>query len=242
MNKQTIIDLLLKAKTKKAQLQDICDELKIAYKNENMVLLAEKIAECPEFVGTKHYAELAEMDQPAAQGNSSGDDGLSEDEKLSIQLQEECIEREITLNGDETNEELKALIAKDDADKIDAAEWQNIKENCASLSIELPAEATKEQAWELIEKAKADQKSKDEELAKNEETNRAEARAKQKQKAIDSINAMDVSIEFLNDQADVLIAALAKYKKQMDAQKKASDRFHSAIQTMERMKMNTLVK
>lgn len=82
-------------KLNKSELQELCASYELKFedshtKNDLIQLLTE----------TGHIEDEGE---------------LSEEEKLSIELQGECLKREIDLNGTESVEELKELIANHDA-------------------------------------------------------------------------------------------------------------------------------
>lgn len=240
MTKEKIIPLLVETK-KKAQLQDICDDLKIEYKgNDNMQVLAERIADHAEFVNHIVFKEISEFD--AVPGTKKGEDGselakAQTEDELKAELMQECIEREITLEGEETIEELKALIDKDDADKINLAEIHSLQEQARQYKVELTGKETKEELQDKVNNAIVDAQSKEAEAKAQ-----ANARENQKKAALDSVKNSEVSLEYMNDLADLLIAAATKYKLQMDAVKKSSDRFHSAVTTLERMKREVFVK
>jgi len=238
MTKEKIIPLLVETK-KKAQLQDICDDLKIEYKgNDNMQVLAERIADHAEFVNHIVFKEISEFDSvPGTNEDEENPAPAKTDDELKAELMQECIEREITLEGEETIEELKALIDKDDADKINLAEIHSLQEQARQYKVELTGEETKEELQDKVNNAIVDAQSKEAEAKAQ-----ANARENQKKAALDSVKNSEVSLEYMNDLADLLIAAATKYKLQMDAVKKSSDRFHSAVTTLERMKREVFVK
>ena len=118
-------------KLNKSELQELCVSYELKFedsytKNELIQLLTE----------TGHIEDEGE---------------LSEEEKLSIDLQGECVKREIDLNGTESVEELKELIANHDASnapKSSNAPKVEVVEFC-------PFEDLQKEGFVLIGKIKA---------------------------------------------------------------------------------------
>ena len=118
-------------KLNKSELQELCVSYELKFedsytKNELIQLLTE----------TGHIEDEGE---------------LSEEEKLSIELQGECVKREIDLNGTESVEELKELIANHDASnapKSSNAPKVEVVEFC-------PFEDLQKEGFVLIGKIKA---------------------------------------------------------------------------------------
>ena len=118
-------------KLNKSELQELCVSYELKFedsytKNELIQLLTE----------TGHIEDEGE---------------LSEEEKLSIELQGECVKREIDLNGTESVEELKELIANHDASNAPkSSDAPKVEEE-----VECPFEALQKEGFALISKIKA---------------------------------------------------------------------------------------
>ena len=118
-------------KLNKSELQELCVSYELKFedsytKNELIQLLTET-------------------------GHVEDESDLSEEEKLSIELQGECVKREIDLNGTESVEELKELIANHDASnapKSSNAPKVEVVEFC-------PFEDLQKEGFVLIGKIKA---------------------------------------------------------------------------------------
>lgn len=119
-------------KMNKAQLQEACASFEIVFEDS-----AKKDELIDLLVKSGHVEDEGE---------------LSEEEKLSIELQGECVKREIDLNGTESVEELKELIANHDASNApkssDAPKVEEEVEFC-------PFEDLQKDGFVLIGKIKA---------------------------------------------------------------------------------------
>lgn len=229
-------------KQNKDVLHGICNDLGIAFeaddfKNDLATKIVERegwsthalyVAPTGEAVVETEEEEKADGNQPVLDDEDGSE--LSAEEKKSIALQEECIQREIAMSGEETVEELEALIFEANSANIAAAELNDAKEQADKLGIVYSEDDDDAKSiLAAVAKVKADiaEKKSDEEKAKSE---------------LHARIAKGVTMEDLQQAAETIGLMCEQMIKQLNSEKKSSDRFHKAVKDLGTMRRDVFIR
>lgn len=216
--------------------------LYVAPSTEPLSELAKLQAECEEKgiefeVGDdeeKLKSLIAEHDALDKKDTPSQDDedesSLSDEEKESIALQKECVERGIELTGEESIDELKEKIEADNTQNIEAAERDSAIEVAKKEGVEIDAENdSTEQILEKISERRvalqqlvADKKAHEEKIAAQ--------------------IALGIDFDTLQRTTSILIDMTKQMIKQQDKAQKSPDRFHAAVKDLERLRREVFIR
>lgn len=214
-------------KLKKSKLQEICKDLEIETTSDQMKPdLVSLIVASP--LWTNHPEFVIDEDQENEDAGTEATE--TNDVEQIAALTEECVAREITLNGDETIEELKALITKDDDYKIEAAEKHSAIEKAKANGVEYPEDATAAEILVLITEKQA------------EDGRLADISAEQERQLKEGIQKNGVTLDYINKLNSHLIDCVEQMARQQEREKKSSDRFYQASLALKRMRADIFIR
>ncbi len=214
-------------KLSKTKLLSIASDLGMEVESDNLKgEIADKIASNHKWKDHAEYKGSSTVDSvDEFQQEVGGDFDL---EKAN--LIEECVAREVVLNGDESVDQLKSLIAKDDDEKIAEIELQDAKQRAVSAGLkDLPTNLSTEEINIAIVEKKA------------EEGRMQQVNAEQ-EKALKDHIAKGVTLDYLQKVNSHLIDATQQMIRQCEREKKSSDRFHATVKKLEVLRREVFIR